>query len=150
MANTTGTWHDIQVDEADRAAWLEGKARDGLPVRVAVVADAVAGYATFGPFRHGSGYRFTAENSAYVHPDQRGHGIGRALLEDVIVQARANGLHALIGGIGSENAGSIALHERLGFTHVGLVPQVGVKFGRWLDLVLMQLLLDDGETPPSD
>ncbi|MDE2120867.1 MAG: N-acetyltransferase, partial [Betaproteobacteria bacterium] len=77
----------------------------------------------------------------------RGKGLGRVVMEALISAARANDLHALMGGIDAANAASIALHERLGFQHVGTLPQVGFKFGRWLDLAFYQLLLDTPAHP---
>jgi phosphinothricin acetyltransferase len=84
------------------------------------------------------------EHSVYVHKDHRGRGLGRVVMQELIAAARKNDVHAMIGGIDATNAGSIALHARLGFRHVGTLPQVGFKFGRWLDLAFYQLLL---ETP---
>lgn len=89
--------------------------------------------------------RSTVEHSVYVHPDHRGRGLGRQLMDLLIAEARRRGdVHAIIGAIDAANKGSIALHQRLGFVHVGQMPQVGFKFGRWLDLAFYQLTL---ETP---
>jgi len=83
----------------------------------------------------------------YVHKDCRGLGLGRKVMQALIAEARQRDVHAMVGAIDASNAGSIALHERLGFRHVGLLPQVGFKFGRWLDLAFYQLLLDTPSTP---
>lgn len=107
----------------------------------------VVGYASYGPFRAFDGYRGTVEHSVYVRTDLRGGGRGRALLSALILRARAQGLHVMVAAIEAENNASIILHQRLGFAAVGLMPQVGQKFGRWLDLLLMQLRLDDRPQP---
>ena len=99
------------------------------------------GWATFGPFRAKPGYRFTAEHSVYVRDGLRGRGVGRALMLPLIAEARARGLHSLVGGVDAGNAGSLAFHERLGFERVAHFREVGHKFGRWLDLVFLQLPL---------
>ena len=147
VANTTAIWNERLVDVDDRAAWLADRLRAGYPVLVASDGHDVLGYATFGDFRPHDGYRFTVEHSVYVRSDQRGRGIGKALMIELIGQARAIGKHTMVGAVASENTGSIALHERLGFVETGRMPQVGMKFGRWLDLTFLQLILDDRPTP---
>ena len=99
----------------------------------------VLGYATFGPFR-GSwpGYRHTVEHSVHVRQDQRGRGLGTALIQALFPLAQARGVHVMVGAIDASNTGSLRLHARLGFVQTGLMPQVGRKFGRWLDLALVQ------------
>jgi phosphinothricin acetyltransferase len=88
-----------------------------------------------GSFRAYPAYKYTVEHSVYVHPQHRGRGLGQQLMELLIAEARQRGdVHVLVGAIDAANAGSIALHKRLGFESVGLMPQVGFKFGRWLDL----------------
>ena len=148
VANTTAIWNDARVDADNRRAWIAGRAAQGYPVLVAIGDDgSVAGYASFGDWRAFDGYRHTVEHSIYVRGDARGGGIGRALMLALIDRARAAGKHVMVAGIEAGNSGSIALHERLGFRHVGLMPQVGAKFGRWLDLAFLQLVLDPRERP---
>ena len=143
VQHTTAIWNDATVDDADRLRWLTRHREAGHPVLVAVDEDdAVLGYATYGPWRDFDGYARTVEHSVYVHRDARGGGIGRALMEELIDAARARGMHVMVAGIDAGNTGSIRLHERLGFTRVGLLPQVGRKFDRWLDLAFLQLTLD--------
>lgn len=101
----------------------------------------VLGFASFGQFREGIGYRHTAEHTVYLSADARGQGIGRALAEAVARQAKREGIHALIAAIGGENKGAVAFHEALGFQNVGHLPEAGHKFGRWMDLILMQKIL---------
>ncbi len=114
----------------------------------------VAGYASFGDWRPFEGFRHTVEHSVYVRADRRGAGVGKALMGELIVRARGLGKHVMVAGIEAGNAGSIALHKQLGFEEVGLMRQVGTKFGAWLDLAFLQLQLDtrsdpDGITPPG-
>lgn len=123
------------------------KARNaaGFPVLAALSLDGeVVGYASFGEWRAFDGYRHTVEHSVYVRADQRGGGIGRALMLELIDRAEALGKHVMIAGIESGNLPSIRLHEQLGFRETGHMKEVGTKFGRWLDLTFMQLILRAG------
>lgn len=147
VQNTTAIWNERTVDVDDRAAWLADRFRAGYPVLVASDDDGVLGYATFGDWRPHDGFRNTVEHSVYVRGDQRGRGIGKALMNELIARARAIGKHVMVAAVASENTGSIVLHERLGFVETGRMPQVGVKFGRWLDLTFLQLTLDDAPAP---
>jgi len=147
VLSTTAVWNEGESDLAGREAWLAARAAAGFPVLVAEIGGAVAGYASFGDFRAWDGYRFTVEHSVYVDPARHRAGVGRALLEALIERARVMGKHAMIAGIEARNEGSIALHQALGFREVGRLPQVGTKFGRWLDLVFLQLILDDRAQP---
>ncbi len=150
VENTTAIWNATRVDVANREAWLGDRERAGYPVLVAVDGDgAVLGYASFGDWRAWEGYRHTVEHSVYVRADQRGKGIGKALMLALIERARSLGKHVMVAGIEAGNAGSIALHEKLGFEAVGLLKQVGMKFGSWLDLAFLQLTLDERATPDS-
>ncbi|MFC7448755.1 GNAT family N-acetyltransferase [Rhodococcus daqingensis] len=148
VANTTAIWDEEPVDVDDRRTWLEDRRRAGFPVLVAVTsaddsgsAGRVAGYASYGVWRAKSGYRHTVENSVYVHVDHHRKGIASALMTELVERARAAGIHAMVASIESSNVTSIALHERFGFRIVGQMPEVGIKFGRWLDLTFMQLTL---------
>jgi phosphinothricin acetyltransferase len=147
VEHTTAIWNETAVTVADRAAWLADRRQSGYPVLVAVDATGVLGYATFGDWRPHSGYRHTVEHSVYVRDDQQGRGIGSALMAALIRRAREIGKHVMIAAIDGANTGSIRLHERLGFVQTGMLPQVGTKFGRWLDLVFLQLVLDDRDEP---
>jgi phosphinothricin acetyltransferase len=113
---------------------------------------AVLGYAYCGPYRPRPGYRFTVEDSVYVHPDALGRGVGAALLPLVIDGATASGARQMVAVIGdSANDPSIRLHARFGFRMVGTLDSVGFKLGRWVDGVLMQRALGEGSTtlPPA-
>lgn len=130
---------------ADRYADLAGK---GLPYLVAETAEGLAGFAYAGPFRPRAAYRFTVEDSIYVAPDRGGQGIGRSLLTELIARCTALGYRQMVAVIGdSANAGSIGLHRSLGFRMVGTLDCIGHKHGRWVDLVLMQRPLGDGDAP---
>jgi L-amino acid N-acyltransferase len=107
----------------------------------------VAGFASYGPFRPWPAYKYSVEHSIYVHKDQRGKGIAKKLLGALIDHATADNLHTIIAGIDSENEVSINLHKKFGFKETGQITQVGYKFGRWLDLVFMQLILENNLQP---
>ena len=150
VLHTTAIWNDLAVDVANRTAWLADRQKAGYPVLVAVDgSQAVLGYASFGDWRAFDGYRHTVEHSVYVRNDQRGRGIGVALMQALIDRARAIGKHVMVAGIEANNAGSIGLHEKLGFEHVGHMKEVGMKFGAWLDLAFMQLKLDTRAAPDA-
>ncbi|MBE3640061.1 GNAT family N-acetyltransferase [Mangrovicoccus algicola] len=148
VAHTTAIWNDAQVDLPNRRAWLKARREAGHPVLVARAEDGtVAGYASFGDWRAFDGYRHTVEHSVYVRADLRGGGIGLALMQALIARARSAGKHAMVAGIEAGNAGSLRLHERLGFERAGVLREVGTKFGQWLDLVFMTRRLDDRPGP---
>ena len=155
VSNTLAIWNERTVDAANRAAWLADRQRAGYPVLVAIDAQGtVAGYASFGDWRPFEGFRHTVEHSVYVRADRRGAGVGKALMVELIARARGLRKHVMVAGIEAGNAGSIALHKQLGFEEVGLMRQVGTKFGAWLDLAFLQLQLDtrsdpDGIAPPG-
>jgi phosphinothricin acetyltransferase len=149
VAETTASWNYAPASLESRQAWFAGMTAKGDPVLAARRGGELVGYAYWGPFRPADGYIYTVENSVYVRKDLHGQGLGRLLMLELIARARAKGLHAIVAGIGAENAGSIAFHARLGFVEYARMPQVGAKFGRWMDLVLMQLMLDEDERPPD-
>ncbi|MNZ34886.1 N-acyltransferase YncA [compost metagenome] len=142
VLNTTAIWNEIEVDLGNRRDWFAARLQQGFPVLVAEEGGEVVGYASYGPWRAFDGFRETVEHSVYVRNDQRGKGIGPLLMEALIIRARVQGLHVMVAAIESGNTASIRLHERLGFVTTGQMPQVGQKFGRWLDLTFMQLQLD--------
>lgn len=142
VEHTTASYDLEPVSLTDRLAWFEHKVQAGWPVLVAEEDGEVVGWGSFGPFREKAGYRHTVEHSVYVRADQRGGGIGSALLETLVAEARSRALHVMIGGVDADNAASIAFHERHGFRVVGRLPQVGRKFDRWLDLVYLHLDLE--------
>ncbi|MEO8668093.1 MAG: N-acetyltransferase family protein [Bauldia sp.] len=141
VANTTAIWNDSQVDLENRRAWASARRALGYPVLVAEAGGAILGYGSFGDFRAFDGYRFTVEDSVYVAAEARGRGVATAILAALVVAARGLGKHVMLAAITADNAVSIRLHEKQGFAVVGRLPEVGTKFGRWQDLVLMQLML---------
>lgn len=117
----------------------------GLPYLVAERDGCVIGYCYASMFRPRSGYRFTLEDSIYVDAAEVGRGVGRALMEPLLARCAALGYRQMVAVIGGqETIGSIRLHERLGFAHCGVLPAVGFKFGRWIDIVMMQRALGPG------
>ncbi len=148
VQNSTAIWNDRIVDLDNRRAWLAERHDQGYPVLVAIdEGGQVAGYASFGPWRPHDGFRHTVENSVYVSPDHRGSGIGRSLMKALIERARMLEKHVMVAFIESENRASVHMHQQLGFIHVGQMRQVGCKFGRWLDLTMMQLTLNRTSKP---
>lgn len=148
VSNTSAIWNELTVDAGNRAAWLADRQRVGYPVLVAIDdKQTVAGYASFGDWRAFDGYRHTVEHSVYVRKDCRGAGIGKALMVDLIERARAIGKHVMVAGIEAKNVASIELHKGLYFEEVGLLREVGTKFGQWLDLAFLQLKLDSRIDP---
>lgn len=139
-----GTFEEIPPS-SDEMAWrLEGVRSRGLPYLVAET-DRVIGFAYASPFRLRAAYRYVAEDSVYVAPEALGRGVGKALLQGVIDRSEALGLRQLIAVIGDTgNAGSIGLHQSLGFERGGVLSAVGFKHGRWVDIVMMQRALDGG------
>jgi phosphinothricin acetyltransferase len=124
----------------------------GFPYLAAVLEAEVVGYAYAGPYRPRPAYRFTVENSVYLAPSVQHRGIGTTLLQRLIAEAQACGYRQMIAVIGdSANAGSVGVHSKTGFQMIGTHPNVGFKFGRWLDTVMMQRALGDGgNTLPVD
>ncbi|NBL64315.1 GNAT family N-acetyltransferase [Flavobacterium sp. NST-5] len=119
--------------------WFEEKKKDNFPVFVAIIDEIIVGFATYGTFRAKSGFRFTVEHSVYVKGEFSGRGIGKQLLETLIIFAKAKKLHRMIGCIDAENQSSIAFHEKFGFKKSGVLKETGFKFNRWLDLQFMAL-----------
>jgi phosphinothricin acetyltransferase len=128
--------------------WFEAKRQGGFPVLGLEDAQGqLLAFGSYGAFRAWPAYKYTVEHSVYVHAGHRGRGLGRQVMQALMAQARQNNLHAMIGGIDASNTASIALHEQLGFRHVGTLAQVGFKFGRWLDLSFYQWVLDTPAQP---
>jgi L-amino acid N-acyltransferase YncA len=134
-------------DEAEMLRRFSAIADAGYPYFVAEIDGCVAGYAYAGAYRTRPGYRFTVENSVYVAPDAQGKGVGRLLLAAVIEACTAKGYRLMVAIIGdSANFASISLHRRAGFRFCGTIHSVGHKFGRWLDSVVMELPLGEGDS----
>jgi phosphinothricin acetyltransferase len=148
----TGTFETEPPSAADMAARRQDVLARGLPWLVAEGDDGqLLGFAYCNWFKPRAAYRFSAEDSIYLHPEAAGRGLGRALLAELAAQAQAAGVRKLIAVIGdSGNAGSIGLHRALGFTPVGTIGACGWKFGRWLDIVLMEKPLGPGSATPPE
>lgn len=142
VVHTAAIWNDKTVDTDNRIAWFEARQLAGFPVLVSEEDGVITGYSSFGDWRAFDGFRHTVEHSVYVHPEHQGKGLGRKLLVALIAEARRLNKHVMVAGIESQNHASLHLHETLGFITTGQMPQVGTKFGRWLDLTFMQLQLD--------
>ncbi len=143
IEHTTASWHREPRTLDEQLAWFDAKQAETWPLLVAVAHDGrLAGWATFGSFRPPTGYRFTVEHSVYVDAAHRRRGIATRLLSELIEDARRRGMHTMVGGASGENEASMVLHERLGFERVAHFREVGTKFGRRLDLVFFQLLLE--------
>jgi len=146
VLNGTGTFEEEPPSVEEMAARFHKIVDDGFVWLVAEDATGVLGFGYYAPFRDRSAYRFTVENSIYVREDVRRQGVGRALVARLIELATAQGSRQMIAVIGdSENVASIGVHASLGFHRVGTMKAVGVKFGRWLDVVTMQRALGKGD-----
>ena len=141
VLESTVTFDLVPRSLAEQVAWIDEHS-GGHPAIVAVSDDdSVVGFASLSPYRPRPAYAPTVEDSVYVHRDRRGDGVGRLLLGDLVELARSHGFHSAIGRIVGGHEASIALHRASGFEEVGRERQVGRKFGRWLDVVLMQRML---------
>ena len=144
-----GTFEEVAPSPEEMAARLKAVQDRGMPWMVVEDAGQVLGFAYAAPYRTRSAYRYTAEDSVYVAPEAQGRGVGRAALQAVVAACEALGVRQLVAVIGdSDNAGSLALHRALGFEPCGVLPALGFKHGRWLDVVLMQKALNGGASIP--
>ena len=151
IVNSTAVYDYKPRTMAMMDAWFDVKGRGNYPVIGAIDDEGrLLGFATYGTFRERPAYKYTAEHSVYVNRDFRGRGIGRTLLKALIERARAEDYHVLVGGIDADNAVSIELHKKFGFTFCGEIREAGFKFGRWLHLVFYQLILDTPTHPADD
>jgi L-amino acid N-acyltransferase YncA len=144
VSTTTVAWTEEHEPLGTRQAWLDEQRHLGNPVLVAERDERVVAFASYDDFRDSAkwpGYRFTVEHTIHVHRDSQCEGVGGALLDALILRAAAAGKRVMIGAVDGDNAASIRFHERHGFTVVGRLPDVGFKFGRWLELVLVQRVL---------
>lgn len=143
--DTTTVYSERRYTLEDRTAWLTARRDRGFPVLVAEDDGRFAGYGTYGDFRDSTalpGYRTTVEHSVYVDAGHHGGGVGRILVEALLDRARAAGVHVMVGAIDAENEASLRFHQRLGFVEVGRMPEIATKWGRWLELVLVQRTVD--------
>ena len=144
VLNSTAIWIETPADLDDRRAWLGSRKTAGFPVLVAdsaPISASVLGYGSFGEFRAYEGFRYTVEHSVYVTEGAQGRGVGKMLLRALVEEARGMGKRVMVGAIDASNYASLALHEHMGFEETGRMPGVGEKFGKRLDMVLVQLML---------
>ena len=149
VLHCTCTYQTEPETLAARRAWFEEHSPDRFPVIVAEIHSRIVGWGSLSRFRPRAAYFPTAEPSVYIDREFLGRGLGRVLLVDLIARARAAGFHSLIGGSSADQPASIALQESLGFTRVAHLKEVGCKFGRWLDVVYLQLMLQSGQGPST-
>ncbi len=148
VLSSTAIYRDEPTTEAERIAFWQSRNQQNYPTLVACHEGEVIGFATFGDFRAWPGYRYTVEHTVHVDAAWRGRGVGSRLVRSLTPLAAALDKHVMIGGIDAENRASLRLHERLGFERVAHFKEVGFKFGRYLDLVFVQLSI--GQAQPAD
>ena len=147
VLNGTGTFETEPPSATDMATRRADVLTKGLPYLVAEADGQVVGFAYCNWFKPRPAYRFSAEDSIYVAAGTHRKGLGRALLAELCLQAERAGVRKMLAVIGdSTNAGSIGVHSALGFTHAGVLKSCGWKFERWLDVVLMEKVLGNGDT----
>lgn len=148
IENSTALYDYQPRPKESMAGWFATKRAGDFPViGIESPEGKLLGFASYGTFRAWPAFKYSVEHSIYVHHQHRGQGLGEKLLLAIIEAARERQKHVLIGGIDSSNLGSIALHEKHGFKKVGELPQIGFKFGRWLDMAFYQLTLETPQTP---
>ena len=141
IRDTTISFNSREKALQDVVAEIRDTCANGHGFVVVEEAGSLLGFASYKQFRGGPGYGRTAEHSIMLAANARGRGVGRMLMQALEDHARASGMHSMIAGVSGENPGGVAFHDRLGYAQVAVLPQVGWKFGRWLDLILMQKLL---------
>lgn len=147
----TGTFETTPPTAAEMALRRADVLSKGLPWLVVEEAGQVLGYAYGNWFKPRPAYRFSVEDSIYLAPEAAGRGLGRALLAELLGTLERSGIRKVMAVIGdSANAGSVGVHTAAGFAHVGVMRSCGWKFGRWLDIVLMEKTLGAGDTTPPE
>lgn len=141
IRDTSATFTTVEKTKGALEHLLHTTRADGHPFLVAEAGGRIQGFATYGQFRGGPGYRHTMELSVHLHQEARGQGLGRRLLVALEDHARAAGVHVMMAGVSGENAGAIAFHEACGYVLVARLAEVGRKFDRWMDMVLLQKTL---------
>ena len=142
VENSTATFDLVARSLDEQRAWIS--ARTGAFSAIVAVSSehGVVGFAALSTYRDRAGYRTTVENSVYVHRSHQRQGVGKLLLGQLVGLARDSGFHTMIARIDSGSTGSLALHRALGFIEVGVEREIGRKFGRWLDSIIMQKMLE--------
>lgn len=140
VRESTSTWQTEPSTLPERLLWLQQHGPQ-MPAFVAEINGVVVGWASLSPYRPREGWRFTVENSVYIHHAYQRRGIGGTMLQQLIQSGTELGFHSIVAAIDGEQSGSIAIHEKYGFVHAGVLKQSGYKFGRWLDSVFLQKIL---------
>lgn len=138
LAHSTAIYNDRPAMLADRVSWWRSRLEQHYPVLVAADGPQVCGFGSFGDFRPWPGYRHTVEGTVHVASGSRGRGVGSLLLRALIAEAKLAGKHSMIAGVDSENEASLHFLDGFGFERVGYLPEVGFKFNRFLNLILLQ------------
>jgi L-amino acid N-acyltransferase len=151
ILNTTALWEHKARTMDTMKVWFETKANGNFPVVGALDEEGkLIGFASYGTFRPWAAYKYSVEHSVYLRADQHSKGLGKLFMQELIARAKAQGYHTIIGAIDADNKSSIAFHEKLGFEYSGTIKQAGYKFGRWLDFVFYQLILETPLNPTDD
>ena len=138
VETSTATFEIVAPDQSEMRRRRQAVLNQALPYLVAELEGYVVGFCYASQFRPREGYRYTVEDSIYVRADCIGHGVGKALLSKLISECQARGCHSMVACICGVNVSSVALHASLGFQQAGLLPEAGLKFGEWLQLLIMQ------------
>ncbi len=141
VERSTCTYQEELETIVSRQQWFEDHSPDRHPIIVAVLNGKIAGWGSLSPYHSRCAYRHTVEISVYVHHGLHRQGIGSAILDDLISRAWVIGYHSIIAAIDGDQKASITMHTRFGFIEVGHFQQVGFKFGRWLDVIYLERIL---------
>ena len=141
ITTSTSDYRYDTINITDLHCWYEKRTKNHEPVFVAVMNNLVVGYATYCQFRERIGFQYSVEHSIYCHHDYQGQGIGSLLMNELISFAKKQNMHTIIACIDSKNTNSIVFHEKHGFLNIGQMKEIGYKFGEFLDMTLMQLML---------
>jgi phosphinothricin acetyltransferase len=147
VEHATSSWEWSALSHEAWQRWVDNHTRHPYVLLVAEVDQQIAGFAGYGVFRAKAGYVTTVEDSVFIQKSFRGHGLGRRLLTALMTEARARGVHVMVAAVTRDNVASLGRHTARGVTEVGHLPEIGHKFGRWMDLCLLQIILDDRPTP---
>ncbi len=143
ILNTTAVYDYKERSLEEQKKWYEEKTANNMPILVAEINGTVVAYGTYGIFRPWEAYKFSVEHSVYVSKKEQGKGIGKQILKQLIITAKKQGFHTMIAGIDASNKKSIDFHKKFGFKEIGIVHEIGFKFGKWLDLSFLQLFINN-------
>jgi L-amino acid N-acyltransferase YncA len=141
VLTSTVTFDLVPRSPADQVEWMQARSGAHAVVVAADDTGSVSGFGSLSPYRPRPAYSTSVEDSVYVREDRQGQGVGRSILTELVARAEQHGFHTVVGRIVGDHEASIALHRSLGFDHVGTEREIGRKFGRWLDVVVMQRML---------